>query len=67
MPQLVGLNRADMLISELMKEFHNLQSSEQNLYKRLATLDSFKQSSEAALNDMKREVLRIQSNHDFSR
>ena len=59
MPQLISLNRADVLISELMKEFHNLQSSEQNLYKELATLDSFKRSSEAALNDMKRKVLRI--------
>ena len=59
MPQLVTLNRADVLISELMKEFHNLQSSEHNLYKELATLDPFKRSSEAALNDMKRNVLRI--------
>lgn len=64
---LVSLNRADVLISELMKEFHSLQSSEQNLYKELATLDSFKRSSEATLNDMKRKVLRIWSNYNFSR
>ena len=40
-----------MLISEPMKKFHNLQSSEQNLYKELAALDSFNRSSEAALNE----------------
>jgi len=31
MPQLVSLNRADVLIPGFMKEFHNLQSSEQNI------------------------------------
>lgn len=59
MLQLASLNRADVPISELMKEFNNLQSSEQNLYKELATLDYFKRSSEAALNDVERKVLRI--------
>ena len=59
-PQLVTLNRANVLIPELMKEFHNLKSSEQNLYKELATLDSFKRSSEAALNEKEGSAYIIQ-------